>query len=115
MVVIIITVSLCARTRTKLRKGYQYPERVSFFPYFGVFPPYFFFLIYKDILTLGEKILLQKLLSLKSVITNILCWPPVLKKLTGKEVCMLNKKLRGWVVVKRHPAALSQCRVLIEP
>jgi hypothetical protein len=25
-------------------------ERVSFFPYFGVFPPYFFPLIYKDIL-----------------------------------------------------------------
>jgi len=31
-----------------------------------------------------EKILLQKLLSLKNVITNILCWPPVLKKASRK-------------------------------
>jgi hypothetical protein len=26
----------------------------------------------------------------------------VLKKLTGKEVCMLQIVLQGWVVVKRH-------------
>jgi hypothetical protein len=37
------------------------------------------------------------------------------KKLIGKEVCMLYKKLQGWVIIKRYPVALSQCRVLIEP
>jgi len=47
-----------------------------------------------------EKILLQKLLSLKERKDftvakkrhhkySLLTWPPVLKKLTGKEVCML--------------------------
>jgi hypothetical protein len=80
-------------------------------PQTGVIPG--IYLIYTFIQ--GEKILFTKTFVAKKRHHKYSLLTASAKKLTGKEVCMLYKKLQGWVVVKRHPAALSQCRVLIEP